>query len=200
MPEVLQAMSDLEAMIRAIVRDELAKAKPAANEPTLTPEQRAWIRFGGGHPDDADPVAERSALREENRRLRAENERLVARLQRMRTVVMPSPSAEFRPRKTAWTSASRPGVVYAVALMPEVTPFRVKVGYTQKGVGDRLASYRTACPTAIAIGTWAARPEDEQRVHMALPGRIGESEVFVCNNIEALLSEIDVVFAEEPSR
>lgn len=158
----------------------------------LTPEQRARIRFGD--PDLSD-IVDADALLKEITRLRAENDRLSRKLQLLKSAAATGqhPKLSYRKRGPAWLTVDKPGVIYAIALVPELAPFRIKVGFTQKSVGERLASFATACPTAKVIATWAAHPRDEEMVHAALPGRIGESEVFICGDAEALLAIVDEV-------
>jgi hypothetical protein len=191
-----QALAEL---VKAL-REEIAAAtsKPADTRPEQlsvadAATVRARIRLGvppdgvGGSEPDVD------ALRLIIEELRVENSRLRRKLESFRRIDE-APVAPLRLRtRAAWTSPERPGMVYAIALIPELTPYRIKVGYTEAGVGDRLRAFATTCPTAQLLGVWAGNPADEERVLNALPYRIGESEVFVCNDAEALLAEIDHV-------
>lgn len=88
-------------------------------------------------------------------------------------------------------STTRSGVVYAVALIPEVAPYRVKIGFTLDAIESRLSKFKTTCPTAIALGAWSADFEHERVILEKLAGRIGRSEVFVVHDVEAMLVQID---------
>lgn len=154
--------------------------------------------------DEMSEQRNRAIAREELERsertiahLNAENERLRARMQRYRNVVDAKPHSEliYTPRQPNH-AIDKAGLIYAVALVPEVSPFRIKIGYTSKSIGERVGAFITTCPTAKAIGGWAANPRDEDMVLGALPNRIGDSEVFICSNVEALLVEIDRVMRD----
>lgn len=86
--------------------------------------------------------------------------------------------------------STRQGWIYAIALIPEWKPWRIKVGWSTD-VADRLAHFQAVCPTAKLIGAWDADRADEPRVHGLLRGRIGRSEVFETKNPESLLCAID---------
>lgn len=180
--ELDQAVREL---VRAVVQEERQK---------MSPETRAQLRFGGE--DDLPPAEEllghASELLGELRRQRKENDRLRAEIAKLKRVAsaVPVGGLSYRERIPHGRS-EHTGVVYAVALIPEITPFRIKIGYSARYAGDRLSAFRTACPTAVIVGAWSAEPFDEARVHAALPNRIGASEVFICNDIEVLLTEID---------
>jgi hypothetical protein len=165
-------MTDLEESIRRLVREEAAKKE----HDEIT--RRARVKLMGGLPHPQHP----------------EVERLTQQLQALRRVAEAklTPLLKFRLRHPDYDSDA-PGLIYAIALIPEVTPFRVKVGYTERGVGERLRKYLTPCPTAVVMGAWSAHRSDEQRVHDALPERLGDSEVFLCNDVEPLLDAIDRV-------
>ena len=87
---------------------------------------------------------------------------------------------------------TRPGDLYAISLMPEVRPLRIKIGFTRT-IALRIRSFRAVCPTLELLRTWPAEIEHEALVLSALPGRIGNSEVFVCDDSSALLATIDHV-------
>jgi hypothetical protein len=78
------------------------------------------------------------------------------------------------------------GWIYAIAVVPELTMARIKVGYSARSVSGRLASFRTSSPTAMLLSVWPADRSDEDRVHRSLSGRIGRSEVFECEPAEAI--------------
>ena len=93
--------------------------------------------------------------------------------------------------------STRAGWVYAIALIPELIPWRIKVGFSTD-IAERLSSFRSVCPTARPIGAWDADPADEAVAHAALRGRIGSSEVFVARDPEDLLFTIDYVLRRPP--
>jgi hypothetical protein len=90
----------------------------------------------------------------------------------------------------------RDGWVYAVAVVPEVDLRRLKVGYTESPIHQRMAAYRTANPTAILLGLWEGDRFDERRSHAALGGRIGRSEVFQVADLRSALSKLDAALAQ----
>ena len=53
-------------------------------------------------------------------------------------------------------SLQRFGTFYVIQLVPEALPNRIKVGYTDN-LEDRLASHRTAAPTARVLSTWPCK-------------------------------------------
>jgi hypothetical protein len=90
------------------------------------------------------------------------------------------------------------GVVYALALIPDVKPDRIKVGFTTRSAEHRASDHRTASPTATVLGSWPACAVDERRVHGVLPGRIGTSEVFDVGDVGAALRLIAETIGGEP--
>jgi hypothetical protein len=159
------------------------------NDPDLVRELRELL--------DAETRVRRlenevSLKEKENAQLREE----IKRLRRVADVDL-SPKMTCRVRDFPRLRDDRPGIVYAIALAPEIAPFRVKVGYSHRWPSERLASFRTACPTATLVGTWPALPSDEAIAHAALPNRMPGSEVFVCNDVEALLVAIDRALGTE---
>jgi hypothetical protein len=82
------------------------------------------------------------------------------------------------------------GQIYVVAIVPDIDLCRLKVGFTERPMGQRLASYRTANPTAVLLGLWPAPRGAEQLAHSAAGGRIGRSEVFQVDDLAAALQRI----------
>jgi hypothetical protein len=161
-----------------------------------TPEMLAELRFG--RPDDlptSDDLGDRmDVILDALKRERREVERLTAENKRLRRIAAADLAPKIRrvPRVSLVEDLhDAPGSIYAIALAPELEPFRVKVGYSGDGVIERLDRFRTVCPTAIIVATYPAAPSDEARLLAALPGRIGRSEVFICGNVEAFLDEIE---------
>lgn len=101
-----------------------------------------------------------------------------------------------------WSIGGNPknvGLVYAVDLIPDISPKRIKVGFTSRPIGARLKQFATANPDAQLVGVWFGTHEDEKTVHHSIDGRLGDSEVFVCGDVKAVLAEIDAVMSD-PSR
>lgn len=94
-----------------------------------------------------------------------------------------------------YTTSRKQGWVYAVAIVPDVDLRRLKIGYTERPIGGRLASFRTANPTALLIGLWEANRSDEDRAHLLLPGRVGKSEVFQVHDLAEALGAMDKLLA-----
>lgn len=83
------------------------------------------------------------------------------------------------------------GYIYAVQLLPELFPQRIKIGHTTMTVASRLHNYRTSCPDALVLAFWAGSRDREQAVLRALDGRIRRSEVFDCEDVDGVLSHLD---------
>ncbi len=75
------------------------------------------------------------------------------------------------------------GWIYAVILMPELNMNRLKVGWTETHIWDRVRHFRTTNPKAFVVGAWDASRSDERRAHSVVDGRIGTSEVFDTKNV-----------------
>jgi hypothetical protein len=86
------------------------------------------------------------------------------------------------------------GWLYAVALCPELSLGRVKIGYT-KNLDQRLRTYRTPNPTSMLVGCWPANPVDEQNalIGAAKAGgvRLAGSEVFDFRDLWVGLTALD---------
>lgn len=78
-------------------------------------------------------------------------------------------------------ASRREGWVYVIALFPELLPSRIKVGFTTRPITSRMATYRTANPTALVVGLWEGDRVDETAALGRIPGRVGGSEVFNCD-------------------
>lgn len=98
---------------------------------------------------------------------------------------------------TPFDASTKSGWLYAVALVPELTFDRIKVGYSEKHPGSRLESFRTTNPTAVMLGFWDADRNDERRVLANLAGRIGSSEVFQFNAAKTI-NRISQLMGVEP--
>jgi len=95
-------------------------------------------------------------------------------------------------RRAALVESSRGGWVYAIAVAPEVSRCRLKIGFTADVV-RRFAQHRTTNPTALLVAAWEASAADEAAAHQALSGRIGMSEVFLVRSIVRALESLDGV-------
>jgi hypothetical protein len=93
------------------------------------------------------------------------------------------------------------GAFYVVQLVPDLDPLRVKLGFATD-VQERLAAHRTVAPTAKLIGSWPCRPSWERAAIDSITRQgcrpIGP-EVFVCDDIDALLTRAEAFFAIMPS-
>lgn len=90
--------------------------------------------------------------------------------------------------------------IYVVALLPEDDIRRIKVGYTERPVAQRVAQYRTTNPQAVVIGLWEAPRDCEEIAHSACDGRIGNSEVFQVADILKTLRSIDAALSKARAR
>ena len=93
------------------------------------------------------------------------------------------------------------GEFYVVQLIPELDPRRVKLGFAN-GVLVRLASHRTASPTAVLIKSWDCKRTWE-RAAMDSSTRIGckliANEVYECDSVEQVTNRLDKFFAVMPA-
>jgi hypothetical protein len=78
------------------------------------------------------------------------------------------------------------GWIYIIALAPDVSKTRLKIGWTGRVIEGRIADFLTANPTLELVAMFAANRNQESAVHYAVPGRIGASEVFDCDPDRAI--------------
>lgn len=83
------------------------------------------------------------------------------------------------------------GLVYAVALIPDVDVRRIKIGYTTRPIELRIEAFKTANPTASLLGLWASPEEGEGIAHGVTGGRIGNSEVFDVTDVVSAVATLD---------
>jgi hypothetical protein len=104
-----------------------------------------------------------------------------------------------------YTSGYKPmengdGYFYVIQLIPELDPCRVKLGWTN-GLDGRLASHRTAAPTAQLIKAWPCKKAWELAA-MASLTRMGctliANEVYTCDSVDAVVSRGDQFFSLMP--
>lgn len=98
------------------------------------------------------------------------------------------------------SSASPHGYFYAVQVVPEFAPNRVKLGWASD-VQARLAAHRTAAPTAALVKSWPCRQRWEFTA-IDSATRTGckalLNEVFECDSLDALVQRVDAFFAIMP--
>lgn len=88
------------------------------------------------------------------------------------------------------------GYFYAIQLVPESAPKRVKLGWAND-VKTRLSDHRVSAPTAILLRTWPCLKRDEAAAirHVAPMGEVRLSkEAFDFADHPALLSALDDFF------
>lgn len=83
------------------------------------------------------------------------------------------------------------GLVYAVALIPDVDVRRIKVGYTTRPIELRIEAFKTTNPTASLLGLWSAPDTGELVAHGVVRGRIGNSEVFSVPDVVSAITTVD---------
>lgn len=83
------------------------------------------------------------------------------------------------------------GYLYVVQLVPELSPNRIKLGHT-RNLRIRMASYLTACPTAVMIAAWDCSIEDEKEAIRTMTWescRPLSDEVFDTDDLELVLAK-----------
>ena len=93
------------------------------------------------------------------------------------------------------------GWFYVVQVIPEYDPNRVKLGFATDA-NTRLASHRTAAPTAVLVKAWPCRASWEVTA-IASVTRDGctlvANEVYTCDDPAALVARGDMFFAIMPN-
>lgn len=87
------------------------------------------------------------------------------------------------------------GYFYLILLIPELSNRRIKVGFAGS-LDDRTNAHRTTCPTLTVVKAWPCKRSWEKVViDCASVGcqRVG-SEVFDCDDVDALVTRIDSLF------
>lgn len=185
---------DIESLIRSIVREELAAARPApAPRPTgsLYPKRdRLYLRYkdiAGRWRNKSTPY--RLDQREHALTLLRETQEAIEQAKRERVA--------SRRRGGSRPALDKPGHVYVIALIPEFFAGRLKIGFTAQSPEDRLCQIRCTNPYAKLLGHWPGTPLDETRVHLLVDGRVDMSEVFDTRNPAAALEIVAGYFASE---
>ena len=92
------------------------------------------------------------------------------------------------------------GFFYVIQLIPDILEKRVKLGFATN-VQTRLNVHRTSAPTAILLGSWSCKSTWERTVIDSIT-RVGcvnvASEVYDCEDIQALLQRCENIFALLP--
>jgi hypothetical protein len=93
------------------------------------------------------------------------------------------------------------GVFYAIQLVPDLDPKRLKLGFAES-LEQRLAQHRTAAPTARVLRAWPCKRSWELTVIDALTCegcRLILNEVFECDELDALVNRGDAFFSMLPA-
>lgn len=96
--------------------------------------------------------------------------------------------------------ASEAGVFYAIQLVPDLDPGRVKLGFAES-LEQRLAQHRTAAPTARVLKAWPCKRSWELTVIDALTTincKLILNEVFECDDLNALVERGNQLFSLLP--
>jgi hypothetical protein len=93
------------------------------------------------------------------------------------------------------------GVFYAIQLVPDLDPTRLKLGFAES-LQQRLSQHRTAAPTARVLRAWPCKRSWELTAMDALTCqgcRLILSEVFECDQPDALIARGDAFFGMLPA-
>jgi hypothetical protein len=88
------------------------------------------------------------------------------------------------------------GVFYAIQVVPELDPRRIKLGFTS-GLKERLAQHRTVAPTAVVLKTWPCKKSWETTVINYLSSQkcsLILNEVFEFEDIDNVIEMGDTIF------
>lgn len=91
------------------------------------------------------------------------------------------------------------GHFYALQLVPELDPKRIKLGFTS-GIDGRLSAHRTAAPTSVLLKSWPCRRSWEIAALASVSrdyDTIGQ-EVFLCPNPDEVIGRGDTWFSLMP--
>ena len=81
------------------------------------------------------------------------------------------------------------GVFYAIQLVPDLDPYRIKLGFST-AIDARLATHRTTCPNAKLLKTWPCKKVWEAAALDSISReqcKLVANEVFSCEDTDALL-------------
>jgi hypothetical protein len=99
------------------------------------------------------------------------------------------------------TIAADRGSFYAIQLVPEISPKRIKLGFAIS-VSERLQQHRTAAPTAKLIKSWPCKKVWELTAMDCVTQkgcRLIANEVFECDDLDTLISLGDKFFQILPT-
>ena len=97
---------------------------------------------------------------------------------------------------TAIIAKNGEGVFYAVQLIPEFDPLRVKLGFTQS-MNERLQAHRTSAPSAKLVKSWPSRRSWESAAIACLTRtdcKLIANEIYQCDDLDALIHRGDTFF------
>lgn len=92
------------------------------------------------------------------------------------------------------------GLFYVLALVPELSKERIKVGFALS-LGSRLESHRTVAPTAAIVSTWPCRRSWESAAIASITREgctLLGGEVYDCHDLSALIVRGESFFAQLP--
>lgn len=92
------------------------------------------------------------------------------------------------------------GLFYAIQMIPEFAPCRIKLGYTD-GLAARLAGYRTAAPTLHVLQTWPClRIWERAAIHSVTRVEAASlsNEVFDFTSVDSMIERVNAFFALMP--
>ena len=94
---------------------------------------------------------------------------------------------------------SEHGVSYAIQVVPDLDPHRVKLGFAST-ITERLAQHRTIAPTASVLKTWPSHRAWEQAAMDSLTRgwHVIGGEVYECSDLDELRDRGDAFFALMP--
>ena len=88
------------------------------------------------------------------------------------------------------------GIIYALQLLPDLVPNRLKIGFTSSPIERRLHQHRVTCPALVLLARWPASRRDEPKAHALVAGRLGSCEIFDVLDVDAALRAIDSLLGE----
>lgn len=91
----------------------------------------------------------------------------------------------------------RPGFFYAIQIVPELSPHRIKLGYSLNPE-QRTANFKMLAPTATVLRSWPCRSEWEREAiaHLAEVGTRLATELFDFPDLDLLIQRADAYFAD----
>lgn len=93
-------------------------------------------------------------------------------------------------------SHSENGFFYMIALVPEYSRGRIKLGFATN-VEERLGNHRTAAPTAELVRCWPCKRAFEKTIIAALSslGKQVRNEVYDFDNVDLIVSKAETLFS-----